>query len=47
MKHLNPISRTPARAQDATPGQLLAVLAGILQVIASTLTGKEPDKTAA
>lgn len=42
MKHLNPMTRTPARAaQDATLGQILAVVAGILQVLASTLTGKE------
>jgi hypothetical protein len=47
MKHLHLVSRTPAHAQDATLGQILAVVAGILQVLASTLTGKEPDKTAA
>jgi hypothetical protein len=47
MKHLHLVSRTPSRAQDATLGQILAVVAGILQVVASTLTGKEPDKTAA
>ncbi len=42
MKHLNPISRPPAKAvtQELTIGQIIALVAQILSVIGTALTAK-------
>lgn len=41
MKHLKSISRTPSRAQNLTPGQILSFIAEILAVVAETILAKE------
>ncbi len=40
MKHVRTISRKPAKAADITIGQVIAVVAAILEVIGSALISK-------
>ena len=41
MTHLRKISRTPSRAQNLTPGQILSFIVEILAVLAETVSAKE------
>ena len=45
MQHLRTISKSPAKAQSVTPGQILAILSELLAVIAGALVLKEGGGT--